>query len=77
MHTALRPAGRAANAAYVRLDPGTSAAMKAIPNESHGFGDVFAASDHRPQPISPLADADVQAFIRDGFLAVKPSTLDE
>ena len=49
--------------------------MEAVPTESHAFGDVFAATGHRPRPIAPLADADVQAFIRDGFLAVTP-TLD-
>ena len=42
---------------------------------SHGFGDVFAPSGHMPHSIVPLANKEIQSFIRDGFLCVTPTGL--
>ena len=44
-------------------------------NCSSSFGDVFAASGtgHAPRPIIPLADVDIQHFIRHGYVRVQSS----
>ncbi len=39
------------------------------------LGDVFAGTGHRPAPIVPLLDAQIQSFIEQGFVIVRASTL--
>ena len=48
----------------------------AQPIEARGaLGDVFAGIGHRPAPIVPLLDAQIQSFIEQGFVIVRASTL--
>ena len=43
--------------------------------EAEALGDVFATSAHRPAPIVPLVDAQIQSFIEHGYITVRASAL--
>jgi hypothetical protein len=45
--------------------------------EARALGDVFARTEHAPQPIVPLVDEQIQGFIENGFITVRASTLSD